>query len=94
MQAYNNLNSHHPNTHFLSWNTPGNDGVTFHTIQEQDESNSIGVESLTVGYFATQGNNQGRGGCCGFACGSGRGSRCVQSSSMDLSKIQCFRCHQ
>ena len=50
---------------------PGNDGITFHMIQEQDESKSIGVESLTVGAFVTQGDNQGRGGGHGLGCGSG-----------------------
>ena len=59
VQAYNNLNNYCPNTHFLSQNITGNDGVAFHTIQEQDESKSIGAESLTMGSFATQGNNQG-----------------------------------
>ena len=70
VQPYNDLNSYHPDTHFLSWNTPGNDDITFHTIQEQDESKSIGAESLTMGSFATQSDNQGRGGSCGFGCGS------------------------
>ena len=93
MQAYNNLNNYHPDTHFLSWNMPGNDGITFHTIQEQDESKSIGAESLTVGSFATRGDNQGRGGGHGFGHGSRQGSGHGQSQTMDLSNIQCFRCH-
>ena len=42
MQAYNDLNNYWPDTCFLSQNKPGNDGITFHTIQEQDESNQLG----------------------------------------------------
>ena len=87
VRAYNNLNNYHLDTCFLTQNTPGNDGVTFHTIEEQDEFQSIGAESLTMGSFTTQGDNHGRGGGHGFGHGGLWGSG--QKSILNNRPVKC-----
>ena len=87
------LNKYHPDTHyFLSQNMPGNDGIAFHSIQEQDESRPIGAESLTMGSFPTHGDTKGEEVVVVLVIGhSGRQG---QFCTTDLSNIQCFCCHQ